>query len=198
MRTVCQHITLHSPITFRHANMRGSSSMICVPKTVCHPRVMSRSLPHLTLTTSTSSLSPTSSILQSSSSTRPSLLSHDPCIHCDDSQRSCGSSDLQSHTSYEPKRIELDRNLEVDNQDQTHEIIMGDDYQSSITEDMNEFGKIGVKSLSYNQSLMHSDYDSAESIADLELEDEQLRKMLVFRSEKETLFLLENTDFRET
>ena len=37
--------------------------MICAPKTVCHPRVMSRSLPHLTLTTSTSSLSPTSSNL---------------------------------------------------------------------------------------------------------------------------------------
>ena len=61
--------------------MRGSSLRICVPKTFCHPRVMSRSLPHLTLTTSTSSLSRTSPILQSSSSTRPSLLSHDPCIH---------------------------------------------------------------------------------------------------------------------
>ena len=43
---------------------------------------------------------------------------------------------------------------------------------------MNEFGKIGVKLLSYNQSLVHSDYDSAESIADSDLEDEQLRKML--------------------
>ena len=36
---------------------------------------------------------------------------------------------------------------------------MGDDYQSPITEDMDEFGKIGVKSLSYNQSLIHSDYE---------------------------------------
>ena len=43
MRTVCQHITLHCLITFHHANMRGSSSRICVPKTFCHPRVMSRS-----------------------------------------------------------------------------------------------------------------------------------------------------------
>ena len=77
MRT-CQHITLHSLITFHHANMRGSSLRICVPKTFCHPRVMSRSLPHLTLTTSTSSLSPTSPILQSSSLTHPRLLSHDP------------------------------------------------------------------------------------------------------------------------
>ena len=98
MRTVCQHITLHNLITSHHANMRGSSLRICVPKTFCHPRVMSRSLPHLTLTTSTSSLSRTSPILQSSSSTHPSLLSHDPYLHCDDSRRSCGSSDLQSPT----------------------------------------------------------------------------------------------------
>ena len=55
---------------------------------------------------------------------------------------------------------------------------MGDDDQSPITEDMDELGKIGVKSLSYNQSLIHSAYDSAECIADSDLEDEQLRKML--------------------
>ena len=35
-----------------------------------------------------------SPILQSSSSTHPSRLSHDPWIHSDDSRRSCGSSDL--------------------------------------------------------------------------------------------------------
>ena len=169
MRTVCQHITLHNLITFHHANMRGSSSRICVPKTVCHPRVMSRSLPHLTLATSTSSLSPTSPILQSFSSTHPSLLSHDPFIHCDESRRSCGYSDLLFPKSYEPKRIELDKNLEVEHQDQTRERIVGYDYQSPITENMNEFGKIGVKPLSYNQSLTHLDYDSAQSNADLDL-----------------------------
>ena len=43
---------------------------------------------------------------------------------------------------------------------------------------MDEFGEIGVKSLSHNQSQMYSAYDSAESIADSDLEDEQLRKML--------------------
>ena len=64
--TVCQHITLHSLIIFHHANTRGSS--LGVPETFCHPRVMSHSL-HLTLTTSTSSLSLTSPILQSSSHT---------------------------------------------------------------------------------------------------------------------------------
>ena len=115
---------------------------------------MSRSLPHLTLTTSTSSLSPTSPILQLSSPTHPSLLSHDPYIHCEDSRRSCGSSDLQSPTGYEPQRIELDRNFEVEHQDLTQDRIMRDDYRSPITEDMDDFGKIGVESLSYDQISM--------------------------------------------
>ena len=55
---------------------------------------------------------------------------------------------------------------------------MGDDDQSLITEDMDEFEEFGVKPLSDNQPLVHSDHDSAESIADSDLEDEQLRKML--------------------
>ena len=38
-------------------------------------------------------------------------------------------------------------------------------------------GKLGVD-MPYVQSRMHSDYDSAESIADLDLEDGELRKML--------------------
>ena len=42
---------------------------------------------------------------------------------------------------------------------------------------MDEFGKVGVE-MSYIQSQMHSDYDSAESIADWDLEDGELRKML--------------------
>ena len=53
--------------TFHHANTRGSKSCkaqdctsLC-PCNNCHPRVMSHSLPHLTLTTSTSSLSSNSS-----------------------------------------------------------------------------------------------------------------------------------------
>ena len=201
MRTVCQHMTLHSLITFHHANMRGSSLRICVPQTFCHPRVMSRSLPHLTLTTTTSSLSLTSPILQWSSSTHPSLLSHGPLVHCDDSRRSCGSSDLQSPTGYEPKRIELDRNLEVKHQDQTRERIMGDDYQSPTTEDVDEFGKIVVKSLSYNQSLIHSAYDSAESIADSDIEDEQLRTCFTAVNSGATRrlwFFSKTQSFRET
>ena len=54
---------------------------------------------------------------------------------------------------------------------------MRDDYQKPITEDMDEFGKIGVK-LSYNKSQIHSDNGSAESIADSDLEDGESRKML--------------------
>ena len=54
---------------------------------------------------------------------------------------------------------------------------MGDDFQNPITEDMDELGKVGVMSLSYNQSLIHLYYDSAESIADSDLEDEQLREV---------------------
>ena len=59
---------LHSMITFHHANTRGSRAAKlriahhCVLKHNCHPRVMFHSLQHLTLTTSTSSLSPVSSI----------------------------------------------------------------------------------------------------------------------------------------
>ena len=49
--------------------------------------------------------------------------------------------------------------------------------RNSITEDVDEFGKVGAET-SYIQSQMHSDYDSAESIADSDLEDGELRKML--------------------
>ena len=42
---------------------------------------------------------------------------------------------------------------------------------------MDEFGKVGAD-VSYLQSQMHSEYDSAESIVDSDLEDGELRKML--------------------
>ena len=48
---------------------------------------------------------------------------------------------------------------------------------SSLSEDMDEFGKVGAD-VSYFQSQMHSEYYSAESIADSDLEDGELRKML--------------------
>ena len=72
----------------------------------------------------------------------------------------------------EPRRIELDRNLWTDPY-QRQERFM----RNSITEDLGEFGKVGAET-SFPQSLMHSDYDLAESIADSDLEDGELRKML--------------------
>ena len=49
--------------------------------------------------------------------------------------------------------------------------------RNSTTGDVDEFGKVGAE-MSYLQSQMHSDYDTAESIADSDLEDKELRKML--------------------
>ena len=120
---------------------------------------MSRSLPHLTLITSTSSLStilstsltfPTVSLLHTS----PVIL--DPHVPCEVPRQSGGSRQIPSLTGYEPKsvenkafdteaiepedleprRIELDRNLGTDPH-QSQERFMG----NSITEDIHEFGK---------------------------------------------------------
>ena len=52
---------------------------------------------------------------------------------------------------------------------------MRNNYQNPFAEDMDEFGKVGAE-LSYIQSQMYSDYDSAESIADSDLEDGELKK----------------------
>ena len=49
--------------------------------------------------------------------------------------------------------------------------------RNSLAEDVDEFRKVGAET-SYFQSQMRSDYDSAESIADSDLEDGELRKML--------------------
>ena len=76
----------------------------------------------------------------------------------------------------EPRRIELDRNLGTDLH-QTPERILRDHYQNPITEDTDEIGKVSVE-MPHVQSKIHSDYDSAESIADSDLEDRELRKML--------------------
>ena len=51
-------------------------------------------------------------------------------------------------------------------------------HQVPITEEVEEFGKIGDKQ-SNIQSKMNFDYDSAESIAESDLEDGELRKMLI-------------------
>ena len=186
---------LHSMITFHHANTRGSSlrtAHLC-PQNSCHPRVMSRFLPHLTLTTSTSSLSPISSISPtfptvSPLHTGPMIL--DPYIPCDVARQSGGSTQIPSLTGYEPKSLEInaidteaidpedleprriDRNLGTDPYQREERFV-----RSSTTEDTDEFGKVGAE-MSHLQSQMHSDCDSAESIAVSDLEDGELRKML--------------------
>ena len=160
---------------------------------------MSRSLPHLTLTTSTSSLSPispASPIFPTVSPTHTRSLVLDPYLPGDVPRQSGGSTQIPSLTGYEPKsietkaieteaiepedleprRIELDRNLGTD-PDQIQERFVRINYQNPIVEDMDGFGKVGAQT-SYLQSQMHSDYDSAESIADSDLEDGELRKML--------------------
>ena len=79
-------------------------------------------------------------------------------------------------TDLQPRRIELDRNIGTDPY-RIPERILGDDYQTPITEDTEETGKFDVD-MPYVQSRIHSDYDSAESIADSDLEDGESRKML--------------------
>ena len=117
----------------------------------------------------------------------------DPYKPCDVARQSGGSTQIPSLAGYEPesveikvvgteaiepedlepRRIELDRNLGTDPYQ-----LQGRLVRNSLTEDMDEFGKMVVKSQSYHQSQVHSDYDSAESIVDSDLEDGQLRKIL--------------------
>ena len=84
--------------------------------------------PHSTLNTSTSSLSPTSLVLQSSSSPNPDLLSTYPNIHCEDPRHDGTSTEYSSSTVHEPKRIELNRilvkpqNQIIDDQEDVEEI----------------------------------------------------------------------------
>ena len=70
------------------------------------------------------------------------------------------------------RRIEFGRNLGTDPYQIQERCV-----KNSLTEGTDEFGKVGAET-SYLQSQMHSDYDSAESIADSDLEDGELRKML--------------------
>ena len=72
----------------------------------------------------------------------------------------------------EPGRVELYRNIGTDPY-QIHERFV----RSSLTEDIDELGKVGADTY-YFQSQVHSEYDSAESIADSDLEDGGLPKML--------------------
>ena len=115
---------------------------------------------HATLSTSSPSLSSTFPVLLSTSSPNPELLSTYPSIHCEDPRQ-----DGTSTENTPPPQVMSPKgsssNKKIDDQD--------------------DIEKIGAKKLSYSDSLVHSAYDSAESIAtppDSDLEDEQIRKML--------------------
>ena len=84
--------------------------------------------------------------------------------------------DRDLRTDLQPRRIELDRNIGTDPY-QTPDRILGDDFQNPITEDTGETGKVGVD-MPCVQPRIHSDYDSAENIADSDHEDGELRRML--------------------
>ena len=106
--------------------------------------------------------------MQSGGSTQiPSLTGYEP--------KAIGTESIEPE-DLEPRRIELDRNLGTDPY-QVQDRFMRKNYQNPIAEDVDEFGKVGAD-VSYLQSQMRSDYDSAESITDSDLEDEELRKML--------------------
>ena len=103
-------VAQHNHIPSReHAWLKIKDCTSLCPKNNCHPRVMSHSLPHLTLTTSTSSLSPISSTLifptVSPSQTSPMILN--PYIPCDGPRQSGGSIQIPSLTGYEPKSVEF-------------------------------------------------------------------------------------------
>ena len=104
---------LHSVITFHHANtLKSCKAQDCT--SVCHqnncrPRVMSHSLPHLTLTTSTSSLSPISSTSHicptvSPSHTSPMILN--PYILCDVPRQSARSTQIPKRSSLNTSSLE--------------------------------------------------------------------------------------------
>ena len=107
--------------------------------------------PHSTLNTSTSSLPSTSLVLLSPSSPNPDLLSTYPIFHCEEPRQDGTSTEFHSSTGYEPKKIEPNRVLV--------------NPQIQRIDDQDDIEEIGVKPLSYSQSLIHSAYDSAESFA---------------------------------
>ena len=94
-----------------HAWLKSCKAQDCTsvcPKNNCHPRVMSHSLPHLTLTTSTSSHSPfssTSHVFPTVSPAQTRSMVVDPYLPCDVPRQSGGSSQIPSLTVYEPNRL---------------------------------------------------------------------------------------------
>ena len=152
--TAARHIftcTVIAQITQSRMHVYIGSSLSCVPK-IGHSSMRHVS-PCASQYTSTSSLWPTTSlVLLSSASPNPDLLlSTYPLVHCEDPRQDGTSTEFHSSTGYEPKRIELNRILVKP--------------QNQIIDDQDDIEEIGVEPLFCSQSLAHSAYDSAESIA---------------------------------
>ena len=77
------HISSHE-----HASRVAQDCTSFVSQNSCHPRVMFRSMPHLTLTTSASSLSPTSPVFPRISPSHPRTSVHDEYSPCEDPRQS--------------------------------------------------------------------------------------------------------------
>ena len=195
-RTNTARTELHSMITFHHVNTRGSRAgklriaHLCVFLNNCHPRVMSRFLQHVTLTTSTnslSSISSTSPIFSTVSLLHTSPLILDTYVSCDVPRQSGGSTKIPSLTGYEPKfvenkaieteaiepedlqprKIELERNLGTDPYQRQERVV-----RNSISEDMEEFGKVGAE-MSYLQSQMLSDQNTRNPLMEMSWKTEK-------------------------
>ena len=137
-----------------------------------------------------SPISSTSPVFPTVSPSQTSTMNLNPYTPCDGPRQSDGSTQIPSFTGQEPKSvefkdieaivpedleprsIELDRNIGTDPYQIQERFV-----RKSLTEDMDELRKVGA-GVSYFQSQMHSEYDPAESIADSDLEDGELRIML--------------------
>ena len=112
-------------------------------------------------------------------------------LHCKVPRQSGGSAQIPSPTGSEPKAIENEA-IEPEDLRAQKNWARQESWDRSVSktgkilweiatkifaEDMDEFGKVDAE-MSYIQPQMHSDYDSAERIADSDLEDGELRKML--------------------
>ena len=171
------------------------------PQNNCHPRVMSHcfaapdtdhqhkfSLTHFIHFTYLS---------DSLTCTHASPVALDPYFPCDVPRQSGGSAHVPSLTGYEPKLVEFKaietEAIELEDLEPRRNWTWRESWDGSVsnTGKSNEkqvpksyhrrhgwmWQKVGAE-MSYIQPQMHSDYDSAESIADSDLEDGERRKML--------------------
>ena len=92
---------------------KASGLHIFVTQNNCHSRVMSHSSPHLTLTTSISSLSPTSWKFPTVSPIHTRSLVHYPCLPCKVPRQSGGSTQIPSLTGTDRARQAIIDDLSV-------------------------------------------------------------------------------------